>query len=390
MYPSGQQEEKMMWTLNKCRLVYNDMLEGLNKQKKPNRYELQAMLPKFKEQHPELKGVHSNVLQYEPYRLFSALRGLAQSKEKGRKVGRLRFKGKGRFKTFTYNQSGFKVISTGKRCQRLHLSKIGEIPIRVHRNLRGSIKQVTIKRYPSGKWFAMMNCELQEKLKPTRNRKKIGIDVGLNSLVHDSDGNRTDHPRCLNKSLKMLKKAQRTHSKKKKGSANRNRQRIIVARIHERVVNQRDDFLHKLSRHYVNSYGLIALEKFNITNMVKNHHLAKSIMDASWSRLIQMTEYKAESAGVRVVRVSARNTTQRCSQCGSMVKKSLSVRMHKCPTCGFIADRDYNSSLEILNRALGREPPESTPVEIGPLLMGKPGRGSRNPLPQNPSGFREG
>ncbi len=172
----------------------------------------------------------------------------------------------------------------------------------------------------------------------------------------------------------MLKKAQRIQSKRKKGSANRNRQRIIIARVHERVVNQRDDFLHKLSRHYVNGYGLIALEKLNITNMVKNHHLAKSIMDASWSKLTQMIEHKAESAGVRVIRVSARNTTQRCSQCGTIVPKSLAVRMHRCSTCGFIADRDYNSMLEILNRALGREPPESTPVEIGPLLMSNHGQ----------------
>ncbi len=202
MYPSRQQEKRMLWTLEKCRFVYNQMLDGLNNQEKPNRYELQNRLPAMKAQYLELNGVYSKILQYEPYRLFSALRGLAQLKKKGRKVGSLRFKGKGRFKTFTYNQSGFKVVSTGKRCNKLHLSKIGEIPVRVHRKIEGSIKQVTIKRYPSGKWFSLISCEVLEKPKQTRNRRKVGIDVGLNSLVYDSNGNRADHPRCLNRSLK--------------------------------------------------------------------------------------------------------------------------------------------------------------------------------------------
>ncbi len=374
MYPSGQQEDQMLWTLDRCRFVYNQMLDGLNNQEKPNRYELQNRLPAMKGQYPELRGVYSKVLQYEPYRLFSALWSLAQLKKNGKKVGSLRFKGRNRFKTFTYNQSGFRIISTGKWCQRLHLSKIGEIPLRVHRKIEGIVKQITIKRYPSGKWFSLISCEVREKPMPTRNRRKVGIDVGLNSLVYDSDGNRADHPRCLNKSLKRLRRVQRKQSKREKGSNNRNRQRIIVARVHERIVNQRDDFLHKLSRYYVNDYGLIVLERLNITNMVKNHHLAKSIMDASWSKLIQMIEHKAECAGVHVVRVSARNTTQKCSQCGNVVEKSLSVRTHSCPHCGFVADRDYNSALEILNNALGREPPESTPVETGPLLLSNQGQ----------------
>jgi putative transposase len=126
LYPTPEQEQKLLWTLEKCRLVYNDMLEGLNRQEKPNKLELQSTLPKLKEKYPELKEVYSKVLQHEVYRLFSNLRALAQLKKNGKKVGRLRFKGKGWFKTFTYNQSGFELRKTGKRLDRLWLSKIGE------------------------------------------------------------------------------------------------------------------------------------------------------------------------------------------------------------------------------------------------------------------------
>ncbi|MDI6902461.1 MAG: hypothetical protein QMC77_01835 [Methanocellales archaeon] len=130
------------------------MLEGLNGQEKPDRLELQSRLPSLKEEHPELKNIYAKVLQYEVYRLFSNLRSLAMLKKNGKKIGKLRFKGKGWFKTFTYNQSGFKVIETGKRLDRLHLSKIGDIPIRTHRDVEGKIKQITIKRHRFGKWFA--------------------------------------------------------------------------------------------------------------------------------------------------------------------------------------------------------------------------------------------
>jgi len=366
MYPTKDNERKLEWTLEKCRLVYNDMLEGLNNQDKPNRYELQAMLPKLKEQFPELKGVHSKTLQYEPYRLFSNLRALSELKNNGRKVGRLRFKGRGWFKTFTYNQTGFKITPHETRYDTLCLSKIGDIPFIKHRDIEGQIKQVTVKRQLSGRWFVSITAETKEEPEKTTNTMKVGIDLGLDSFVHDTNGTKTDHPRCLRKSLDKLKREQRRLSRKKKGSNNRKRQRTKVARVHEWVVNQRDDFLHKLSHYYTANYGFIGAEHLNVSGMVRNHYLAQSIMDASWSRFIQMLSYKAESAGSQLVMVDPKGTTQRCSQCGRIVKKSLAVRTHRCP-CGFVADRDYNSAINTLNKALGREPSEFTPVETEPL-----------------------
>jgi putative transposase len=143
-----------------------------------------------------------------------------------------------------------------------------------------------------------------------------------------------------------------------------------VASLHERVTNQRDDFLHKLSRYYVNHYELIAVEDLNIRGMLRNHKLSSSISDVAWNKFAEMLAYKAGNAGKLVVRVDPRNTTQRCSRCGRIVKKSLAVRMHRCPYCGLKLDRDYNSAIDILKLGLEKLPQglrELTPVEILPL-----------------------
>jgi putative transposase len=175
------------------------MLEGLNNQEKPNRVELQFTLPKLKEQHPELKEVYSKVLQHEVYRLFSNLRALAQLKRNGKKVGKLRFKGKGWFKTFTYNQSGFELRKTGKRLDRLRLSKIGAIPIRIHREIGGNIKQIAIKRYNSGKWWGCVSVESNVSIEQKPIQKAVGLDVGLEHFTTDSDGKRVENPHHLKK-----------------------------------------------------------------------------------------------------------------------------------------------------------------------------------------------
>jgi putative transposase len=175
------------------------MLEGLNNQERPNRLELQSKILKLKEQHPGLKGVHSKVLQMVVYQLFSNLRALAQLKKNGKKVGKLRFKGRGWFKTFMYNQSGFELRKTGKRLDRLWLSKIGDIPIRIHREIDGNIKQVVIKRYNSGKWFACVSVESNVPIEQKPIQKAVGLDVGLEHFTTDSDGKRVENPHHLKK-----------------------------------------------------------------------------------------------------------------------------------------------------------------------------------------------
>ena len=316
---------------------------------------------------PKFKRLYSKTMQYECYRLFSNLRGLAKTKGK-RKVGRLRFKSKSRFKTFVYNQSGFKLVMTGKRCQTLKLSKIGSIPIRCHRNIQGKIKQITVKCYSSGKWYASIMSELKVTVPKKQIRNVVGIDLGLNDVVYDSDGNKVENPCHLKKKAKKLMRLQRKLSKKRKGSSNGGNARVRLTKQYEKLVNSRNDFLHKLSNDYVRDYDCIGFEDFRITNMVKGM-LAKSILDASWGKLRQFVAYKVERTGKHYVTVNYRGTSQRCSHCGETVAKNLAERVHKCPFCKLEIPRDYNSALEVKNLTLkeleiGQELSEYKPVEI--------------------------
>jgi putative transposase len=184
--------------------------------------------------------------------------------------------------------------------------------------------------------------------------KAVGIDVGLTSFATLSTGEKVDNPRFFRKDENELAKAQRKLAKEEKGTSARAKRRKVVARIHERVTNKRTDFTHKLSRQLVNTYGLVAFEDLKITNMLKNSHLSKSIADAAWHQLVQYTTYKAEDAGRVVVRVDPCNTSKRCSRCNTMVEKNLSVRVHDCPRCGLVLDRDQNAAINILALGLQR------------------------------------
>jgi putative transposase len=372
LYPSRAQEQKLFATIDQCRWLYNHFLEKLNQKpgKIPQRYDLQATLPKLKREHSELKRVHSKVLQMVLHQLYSNLRALAKLKKNGRKVGKLRFKGEGWFKSFTYNQSGFKIIKGHGKREELWLSKIGAIPIVLHRELDGNVKQVHIKRESSGKWFACFSVEVEEALRVERALKPVGIDLGIEHYIADTSGNFVEHPYNIRRGEWRLKREQRRLSRKQKGSKSRAKQRVRLARAYERVRNQRLDFLHKLSRLYVNSYDFIAVEDLDVKGLIEIVHNSKNRADAAWATFLHMLTYKAERAGRWVVRVEPRGTTGRCSRCGEVVKKPLWVRVHQCMKCGIELDRDLNAARNILQDGLkqvGWEPAEFTPAEIGPL-----------------------
>jgi putative transposase len=259
----------------------------------------------------------------------------------------------------TYPQSGFKV----EDC-RLSLSKIGDIRIRLHREIQGQIKTLTVKRMPSGKWYACFSCvvEAQPREKPFED---VGIDVGLYSYAVLSDGSRIKNPRFYRKEEKRLGLLQRGLSRKVRGSRNWVKAKTRVARLHEKIGNRRTDFLHKASRKIADAYETVYVEDLRITNMVRNHCLAKSISDAGWGRFIGMIAYKAESAGGQLIRVNPRNTTQECFRCRQQVKKTLSERIHVCPHCGLVMSRDHNAALNILarGRGIGQELPKFRSVE---------------------------
>ncbi|MFH1821023.1 MAG: transposase [Methanobacteriota archaeon] len=332
LYPSQAQEQKLLAALESCRWLYNHILEQLNRRengKTPRRYELQATLPGLKREHPELGQVHSKVLQMILHQLYSNLRTLTGLKRNGRKVGRLRFKGCDWFKSFTYNQSGFKVVEGHEKRGELWLSKIGAIPIVLHREMDGKVKQIHVKRERSGKWFACFSIEVKETLKAGKFSKPIGIDLGIKHYVADTDGNFVEHPHNISKSEQRLKQEQRRLSRKQKGSKNRERQRIKLARTHERIRNQRLDFLHKLSHHYISSHDFIAVENLDVKELIKMAHNGKNRADAAWATFLHMLTYKAERAGRWVVKVEPRGTTSRCSRCDEAVEKPLWVRVHK-------------------------------------------------------------
>ena len=362
LYPGKTQTVILEEHLEICRFAYNRLLDYCKQQykekrKTPSQFDLNYLLITLKRLRPEFSRIHSQVLQNISKRIKDGYTNFYARRRAGLKAGLPRFKKYGGYKSITYPQSGFKVEEG-----RLHLSKIGDIRIRLHRPIVGEVKTLTVKRMPSGKWYACFSCtvEVQPGEKPFED---VGMDVGLNSYAVLSDGTRIENPRLYRASEKRLAHLQRGLSKKERGGRNWVKARTRVARLHERIVNRRTDFLHKVSRRIANTYETVYVEDLKIGNMVRNRHLAKSISDAGWGRFVGMIAYKAESAGGRVIQVNPRNSTQNCSRCRERVKKSLSDRIHECPHCGLKMDRDLNAALNILarGREIGKELAESRP-----------------------------
>jgi len=297
-----------------------------------------------KQTYPDLPAV---VVDQTLKRLHRALSRFFTFRKRGDKCGFPRFKSANQWHSIEFRDAGNalqgRYFQAGKICG-------GKIRAVVHRPLEGAFRFARIVKRPSG-WYLQCTCEVEPQLlAPTG--KAIGLDMGIKSLVADSEGNTVPHPQYLKAELKNLAHSQRLLARKKKGSHRYQKQAHVVTRRHERIANRRRDFLHKLARQYVNQYDTIAVENLNVAGMVRNHHLARSIQDVSWSMFRQLLTEKAESAGRKVIAVSARFTSQKCSECGEYVEKSLSVRTHICPYCGYIADRDVNAAKNILQRGL--------------------------------------
>jgi len=332
----------------------------------PSYYEQKRGLTKRRNDNPYLPQVHSQVLQDVALRLERAFERFFKRDKSGRKAGYPRFKGRNRYDSFTYPQYGNGAIL---KDDRLQLSKIGAVRIFQHRPIppNATVKTCTIRR-DLDKWYACFSVETIDTVKPQgRQESRIGADLGLNSLVTLSNGEKISPPKFLRKMERKLKREQRRLSRKKKQSKNWTKQTVRVAKVHRKVRLQRMDFNHKLSRMLVNRFDMIIFEKLHVENMVKNHPLAKSIEDAGWGQLQAFTSYKAAGAGAVVKFVDPYGTTADCSRCGFHVPKTLSERTHKCPNCGLVLDRDWNAAVNILNR-VGWGTAELTAGEIQPLL----------------------
>lgn len=345
LYPNKEQREKIDKTIDLCRFLYNSMLEHriicYKKGKSVTRIEQQAELTEIKKEFPEYKNIYSQVLQEVTYRLDRSYQNFFRRVQRVEKPGFPRFKGKNRYSTFIYPQSGFSV--TGNKLQ---LSKIGNVKIKLHRPVEEKVKCCSITK-KNGKYYACFSCEVETKTLPNTGNA-VGIDVGLTDFVITSDGEFFPKQDSYRKAEKRLKYLQRMASRRKHGSNRRKKAVLLLAKKHEKVANQRKDIAHKVSTKLIQENSLISHEDLQVQNMVKNHHLAKSINDAAWGMLFKFLRYKAESAGRRVVAVPPYQTSQICSACGELVPKKLSERWHNCPHCGLSIQRDVNAARNIL------------------------------------------
>ena len=385
IFPTKNQERLLMSTLEECRWTYNKILEtrikAYEKEKKTlNKYATNNLMTSWKEQREGLKTVHSQVLQNVAERVDFAFQNFfRRCKQKSEKVGFPRFKQYGRYDSFTFPQSGFEIVE--EKQPRLKLSKIGCIKIKLHRALPETIKRLTIQKTQSGKWFATFSVIIAD-VKRTSNKPAIGIDLGLKDFAILSNGEKIKRKRFFKDEQDNLAKAQRKLAKiEDKRSPERKKQRVVVAKIHDRITNKRFNFTHQESRKLVNQFGIICLEKLNIKGMqeqesvkvngkeIKATATHRSIVDVAWNQFVNQLEYKAEEAGTRVVFVNPKDTTKMCSVCGKLTSKELSDRTHKCKYCGLIMDRDSNASKNILRIGMDSLRDVKVPIEA-PIPLG--------------------
>lgn len=345
--PTKKQEQILWSVLVASRKMYNACLEELitHYQETGKHMHLYEQDKKHgKEAHPDLPAV---VVDTTLKRLHRSFTNFFQGRKNGHKVGFPRFKGVNAWNTIQFRDAA-NCLDNGrfkapKQCG-------GRMRVIIHRPLEGTFKFARIVRRPSG-WYLQCICETTPNPLPKKDTA-VGLDMGIRYLVADSEGHIIDNPKHAKRSAKKLAHAQRKLAKCQKGSNRRKKAKQIVARLHERMANQRKDTLHKASRHYVNRYQTMVIEDLKPANMIRNHALAFSIADASWGMFRHYLESKAESAGREIIAVAPHSTSQKCSQCGEYVQKSLSVRTHVCPFCGYIADRDTNAARNILQRGL--------------------------------------
>ena len=314
----------------------------------PNKSIQEKSLVQLKKDRPWYKNIHSQVLQAVSKRVDLAFDRWLKGDTKGKKSGRPRFKGKGQYKTFTYKQFKHHHFVGNK----IKLSKIGELKVIVHRPIpnRFKIKTVSVTKKADGYYVTL---SLEDKTVPNiipvdQVSHPIGIDMGLKAFLIKSDGTDVQIPQYYRKAKDRLRRVQKSVSRKKKDSKNRQKAVVKLGKVHKKVADTQKDFHFKTAKNLLDNHDLIAHEKLNIKGLAKTK-LAKSIHDAGWGQFLSILSTKAENAGLLTVAVNPRNTSQNCSNCGRKVPKKLKKRIHSCPHCGYTEDRDVNAAKNILN-----------------------------------------
>ena len=359
--PTSQQSQSLDFLLWQSRLVYNAALEQrittYKEMGKGMGYAAQwRFFRDVRRANPETTGkLNASSLQHLLRRLDKAFLAFFRRVKAGEIPGFPRFKGRSRFKSieFTYGD-GCKLRPGQNGRMNFYIQNVGEMRLCYHRAIPKDalLKHVIVKQV-NKRWYICIMLEIESaRVQHIPTGKAVGIDLGLKSLVAVSSGEHAENPRWLRTSLAKLRRLQRHASRQVRGSNRQQKSYARIARLSERTVNQRADYLHKVSRRLVSEYDLIAMEDLPLDFMNRNPHLALSSRDAGFGMLRQMIEYKAAEAGIQIIAVNPSYTTQRCSQCGCLVLKDLSVRVHDCPYCGLLLDRDINAARNILQIAL--------------------------------------
>jgi putative transposase len=351
--PTKQQAQVLSAWIESCRCLYNAALEQRRDayrkvRKTVSLYDQYKDLTNLRTE-PEWKTISAEVLRSSLTRLDRAFKAFFRRVENGEKSGYPRFKGKGRYDSFSFGASDPVIVDK----DRVKIPLIGYVRFHRYRQLpaQSKIKEVQIKRSKTDQWYVHFILDLGEASKKIVPKTSIGIDLGLTHFATLSNDEQIDNPRFYRNSEKVLARRQRKLARKQRKSRSRERARILVAKAHQCIQNQRKDFARKTAKELVGRYDLIAVEDLNIKGMVQTNNFGKSITDVSWGYFLHCLAYKAEEAGKWVIGVNPRNTSQTCSGCGKIVKKDLSERTHSCPFCGLVLDRDHNAAKNI--HALG-------------------------------------